>query len=79
MESKSGINKRQIMIIVFIIISLIHASLSVTAFAEGVSESGAEAGNGSRLSEAFKENTAASHPVTFADEKQLGKIRQNTF
>ena len=76
MKNKSGIHKSQIMIIVFIIISLIHASLSVTAFAEGVSESGASAGSGSRLSEAFTENTAASHPVTFADEKQLGKIRQ---
>ena len=76
MKKKSGITKNRLLATVFVMIMLIHTSLTVSAFAEEASETdAADAGSREQLSEAL-ENTDVPEPVTFSDEKQLGEIQQ---
>ena len=62
MKNKSGI-KTRIMIMVFVMVILLHAVLSVSAFAEEVSQPVAE-------------ETYEPASVIFTDEGQLGEVQQ---
>lgn len=62
MKNKSGITTR-IMIMVFVMVILLHTVLSVSTFAEEVSE-------------AASEEIYESAEVVFSDEKQLDEVQQ---
>ena len=76
MKNRSVTDKRRIMLIAFLMMTLIHSLIAVSAFAEDTSKSAAAAAaSGDLLPDVWEEDTVAA-PVTFTDEKQLGEVQQ---
>ncbi len=68
-------NRKRILIIVFVMITLIHSLITVSGSAEEASETATAAGSGELPSDASEGNTVISSPVIFADERQMTGVQ----